>query len=88
MSRKAAGVQLLSVVARAPFHVYYEGTALSVTATNAVGLFDIMPGHADFFSVLSPGDVRIETTAEPVVFDITSGIITVRDNEIMLFVNM
>ncbi len=78
----------LRVVARSPFHVYYEGDALAVTATNAVGEFDILPGHADFFSMLSPGDITIETADEPVEFTISNGIATVRDNEVLLFVNM
>jgi len=78
----------LQVIARAPFKVYYEGPAQSVSADNRVGQFDILPGHADFFSVLNPGDIQIITDAEPVRFPISSGIITVRDNEVLLFVNM
>jgi F0F1-type ATP synthase epsilon subunit len=78
----------LKVIARAPFNIYYEGTANVVSATNKVGLFDILPGHADFFSILSPGEVLIETSSKPVSFSITKGIITVRDNEVLLFVNM
>jgi len=78
----------LSVIARAPFHLYYEGAAQSVTATNKVGLFDVLPGHADFFSILSPGDVIIETSSGPINFVINNGIVAVRNNEVMLFVNM
>lgn len=80
----------LSVIARAPFNVYYEGEAEVVSATNKVGRFDILPGHADFFSVLQADDIIIEpgNNAEPVSFSISNGIITVRDNEVMLFVNM
>lgn len=78
----------LSVIARAPFKVYYEGDAESVTAINKVGKFDVLPGHADFFSVLKPGEVAIETTDNAITFTITNGIITVRDDEVMLFVNM
>ena len=78
----------LYVIARAPFHIYYEGAANVVTATNKVGEFDILPGHADFFSVLSPCDITIDTNKEPVNFTITHGIITVRYNQVMLFVNM
>lgn len=88
MSRQEAPT--LNVIARAPFHVYYEGPAQVVTATNKVGVFDVLPGHADFFSVLSPCNVIIEVDekTEPVTFKITHGIITVRDNDVMLFVNM
>ena len=80
----------LQVIARAPFDVYYEGAALAVTATNKVGQFDILPGHADFFSILTPGDIIIEPAEgqEAQSYHITNGIITVRDNEVLLFVNM
>lgn len=78
----------LSVIARAPFIVYYEGKAEAVTATNKVGTFDILPDHADFFSILSPGEVVIETADEPISFQISNGIITARNNEILLFVNI
>lgn len=80
--------QTLQIIARSPFHVYFEGTALVLSATNKVGPFDILPGHADFFSVLKPGEVVISTENDMVTFKIENGIITVRDDEIMLFVNM
>ncbi len=79
----------LQVIARAPFKIYYEGAATVVSAANKVGPFDILPGHADFFSVMSPGEVIIETgSAEPIKFDINNGIVTARDNEVMMFLNM
>jgi F-type H+-transporting ATPase subunit epsilon len=78
----------LTVVARAPFHVYYEGLAERVSATNKVGNFDILPGHADFFSVLNPGNVTIETKTNIVSFAITNGIVAVRGEKVMLFVNI
>ena len=81
-------IPVLNVIARAPFNVYYEGPAESVTATNRIGQFDILPDHAEFFSILSPCEVIIETKSEPVNFQISNGIITVRDNEVMLFVNI
>lgn len=80
--------QQLSVIARSPFHIYYEGDAQALTAANSVGEFDILPGHADFFSVLVPGEIIIETGADPVNFSITNGIVAVRGDEVMLFVNM
>lgn len=78
----------LNVIARAPFTVYYEGPADAVSALNAIGPFDILPGHADFFSMLKPCDVVIETDGDPVSFTIHNGIVTVRDNAVMLFVNI
>jgi len=88
MSHQPVDAPELSVIARSPFHVYFEGPARAVTASNKVGQFDILAGHADFFSMLIPGEVVIETPSEPITFAINNGIITVRDNEVLLFVNM
>jgi F0F1-type ATP synthase epsilon subunit len=88
MKQQPATTEKLNVIARAPFNVYYEGDAEAVSATNKVGKFDILPEHADFFSILSPGEIIIETSTDPVVFNVSNGIITVRDNEVMLFVNI
>lgn len=80
----------LSVIARSPFHIYYEGDAVTVSADNRIGSFDVLPGHADFFSMLTPGQVVIDAAEsdEPVVFPITNGIMTVKNNQVLLFVNM
>ncbi len=87
MSRQDDAPQL-TIIARAPFHIYYEGAARVVSAANQVGKFDILPGHADFFSVLTPGEVIIETETKAVNFNVSNGIIAVREDEVMLFVNI
>jgi F0F1-type ATP synthase epsilon subunit len=81
-------VPQLKVKARAPFHIFYEGPAKAVSGANSVGKFDVLPGHADLFSVMVPGEVIIETDKDPITFSINSGIITVRNDEVMLFVNI
>ena len=86
--KKEKSIARLTVVARAPFKVYYEGPAKVVSALNLVGKFDVLPGHADFFSVMNAGDVEIETDTELIKFGITGGVIGVKNDEVMLFVNM
>jgi len=80
--------ELLNVTARAPFQVYFEGKALSVSAQNKVGPFDILPEHAGFFSMLVPCTVFIESEEERLSFAIDNGMITVQDDQVQLFVNM
>lgn len=45
----------------APFQVYFEGEAYSISAVNAVGPFDILPGHRNFLCMLVPCDITITT---------------------------
>ena len=72
----------------APFKTYYDGDATSISAANDTGPFDVLPGHADFFSMLVPCTVTIETEKQEISFEIYSGMLTVKSDEIMLFVNM
>ena len=78
----------LNVIARAPFHIYYEGEAQIVSAKNSVGNFDILPGHADFFSMLSACTVHINVEDEVITFPIENGILVVQDMDVSLFVNL
>lgn len=87
MSRTPVNARL-NVTARAPFHVYYEGPAKAISGLNAVGKFDVLPGHADFFSVMNPGEVIVETDNDSISFNINNGIISVRGDEVLLFVNI
>lgn len=76
------------VVARAPFKVYYEGNAFSLAAKNRVGDFSILPGHADFFSMLTECTVEITDDDTITSFDIERGLLTIKNNEAYLFVNV
>lgn len=76
------------VIARAPFHVYYDGPANSFSAKNKVGDFSILPGHADFFSMLIPAKVEIVDDETVTAFEVKSGLVTVRDDQVYLFVNV
>jgi F0F1-type ATP synthase epsilon subunit len=79
----------LNVVARSPFELYFDGEATALSASNRIGAFDILPGHADFFSMLEPGEIVIAAEpGEPIKIDAKNGILTVRDNQAYLFVNM
>lgn len=78
----------LSVKAYAPFHIFYEGPAQIVSAVNQVGPFDVLPGHAVFFTILGKGEVVIDTGDDIVQFDIANGIMSVQADKVEIFVNI
>ena len=45
----------------APFKVYFDGEAKSMTAVNRVGPFDILPQHHNFISLLEPSEIVVRT---------------------------
>lgn len=53
------GKPKMAVKVYAPFKVYFEGDAYSVSAVNDVGPFDILPRHHNFLCMLVPCNLKI-----------------------------
>ena len=71
-----------------PYQTYYQGEAVSVSATNRTGPFDILFGHINFFSLLSNGTVVLNTGFQRLEFQIARGIIRVNRDEVTLFADV
>ncbi len=79
----------LKVTARSPFQLYFDGEAQVVSGINKVGKFDILPGHASFFSVINPdSEVTIGTDKEDTHIKVSNGIVTAKDDEVLLFLDI
>lgn len=76
----------LHVKIMAPTETFYDGPAVSVSAINKVGPFDILASHANFFSLLSEGNVVVNTGRQNLTFPIFHGIVKVTNNTVTLFV--
>jgi F0F1-type ATP synthase epsilon subunit len=71
-----------------PYQTYYEGVAVSLSAANRTGPFDVLSGHINFFSLLSSGKVIINTGYQILEFEISRGILRVNGNEVTLFADV
>lgn len=73
----------------APFKVYYDGQALSISANNLVGPFDILPKHRNFITLLEPGSltVRIPNKAD-LRLPINKGVMHVKADEVRVFLDV
>jgi F0F1-type ATP synthase epsilon subunit len=76
----------LHVKVVSPSQIFYEGPADSVSAANKVGAFDILPNHANFFSLLTVGDIIVRIAGQQLKFPIKHGIVKVTNNVITLFI--
>ncbi len=61
--KSPSGKPTMAVKVYAPFQVYFEGEAYSVSAVNDTGPFDILPHHHNFLCMLVPCNLVI-TPAE------------------------
>lgn len=61
-----SGRPSMSVKVYAPFQVYFEGDATSVSAINDTGPFDILPKHRNFLCMLVPCTLAVQPIEGPV----------------------
>ena len=78
----------LQVKVFSPYQNYFEGKAQSVSARNAKGPFDVLPGHTDFFSLLDGGKVLINTGQQNLEIPIERGLIKVDNDVVTVFANV
>lgn len=83
---KLTGEPRLHVKVLSPTQTYYDGPALSVSARNKVGPFDILADHANFFSLITEGDILVNSGVQQLKFPVTHGIVKATNNAITLFI--
>ncbi len=71
-----------------PYETYYQGEAVSLSAGNETGSFDILAGHVNFFTLISGGKVRVETGFQRLEFPVSRGILRVHGDTVTLFANV
>lgn len=83
-----SGFGQLEVKLYSPFHIYFDGGAESVSAANETGPFDVLPGHANFFTLLTAGNVYIKSAGEEYTYSVNRGVVQVADNTVKMFVDI
>lgn len=73
----------------APFKVYFDGRALSISANNQVGPFDILPHHRNFITLLEAGDLTVRIPDRPdLTMLINKGVMHVKSDEVRVFLDV
>lgn len=88
--RAAGGKQqpTMPIKVYAPFKVYYEGEAYSITAANESGPFDILPHHHNFLCMLLPGELIIRTPYDTKKVKISRALMHVNSEKVTVFVDV
>ena len=84
----ADGKPTMAVKVYAPFRVYYEGRALSLTAVNETGPFDILPKHHNFLCMLVPCELIIKTPFDTQKVKISRALMHVKAEQVTVFVDV
>lgn len=88
MSEPVVATTPLFVKVLSPTRALYEGEAISVSASNKVGPFDILSGHTNFFTILTASDVVVRTGKDTHTFPIAQGVMKVHDNTVTLYIDI
>jgi F0F1-type ATP synthase epsilon subunit len=81
-------VKRFTVKIFSPFQTYYQGEAISLSAANRTGPFDILPGHINFFSLITSGTVVVNTGFQQLEFQIGRGVVRVTRDDVTLFADV
>jgi len=82
------GKPTMAVKVYAPFKIYFEGEAYSVSAVNDVGPFDILPHHHNFLCMLVPCTLSIETPKGQQTVKIHRALMHVKADRVVVFVDV
>lgn len=72
----------------APFKTYFDGIGNSISAINETGPFDILPRHHNFMTLLSPCDIIVRAEKGEEKITITRGIMHVKANRVIVFLDV
>ena len=84
-----SGRPTMMVKVYAPFQMYYEGEAYSLTAENETGPFDILPKHHNFLCMLVPCELKVHTVDDDTkIIKISRALMHVKSEKVTVFVDV
>lgn len=87
-SPRSDGKPTMAVKVYAPFKVYYEGDAYSVSAVNDTGPFDILPHHHNFLCMLVPCTLVVKDAKGEKSIKIHRALMHVKSDRIVVFMDV
>ncbi|HEY1835598.1 MAG TPA: F0F1 ATP synthase subunit epsilon [Candidatus Saccharimonadales bacterium] len=73
----------------APFKVYFDGVAASISAINITGPFDILPHHHNFITLLDSCDLIVrQTNGNEQKVRISGGVMHVKQDQVIVFLDV
>ena len=78
----------INVKVYSPFKTYFNDEAYSISALNNTGPFDILPQHHNFMTLLNPCELVIDRAGGAIRIRITRGIMRVKKDEVIVFLDV
>lgn len=78
----------MHVKVHAPYKVYYDDQATSISAENDTGPFDILPNHHNFMTLVNQCDVVVRNGEKEEKIPVARGVMHVKADQVILFLNV
>ncbi len=89
INQEKGPIKKLKVTVASPLVTYFDDLALSISAVNLTGPFDILPEHHNFICLLVPCTVAIRTTHKQIdELKISGGLLHVKNNDVQVFLDI
>lgn len=86
--KPSGGKPTMAVKVYAPFQVYFEGDAYSVSAANDTGPFDILPGHHNFLCMLVPCSLVVKAPETEKTIKVHRALMHVKADRVVVFMDV
>lgn len=86
--KSASSKPTMAVKVYAPFKVYFEGDAYSVSATNQTGPFDILPKHHNFLCMLVPCTLTVKSAEGSKDIKVNRALMHVKADRVVVFMDV
>ena len=71
-----------------PFQVFFDAEALSISAVNDTGPFDILPHHHNFITLLNECDIIVRAKNGDTKIHISGGVMHVKADQVRVFLDV
>jgi F0F1-type ATP synthase epsilon subunit len=82
------GDPIMHIRVSSPFTTYFDAEALSISAVNDTGPFDILPHHHNFITLLNECDIIVRSKQGDSHIHISGGVMHVKADQVVVFLNV
>lgn len=86
--KDADGKPLMHVKVAAPFKIYFDEPAYSISAENHTGPFDILPRHHNFMTLVSACEMKIVAPTGDKTIRINRAVMHVKADRVTVFLDV
>lgn len=88
MNKASLYANYLRVLIKSRTKVYFDGRAQSLTSNNDKGVFDVLPQHANFISIIKDFIIVDKGMTTEQKFTIKNGVLSVQANKVDIYLDV